>query len=370
VQSEFFIKFGFLRPMLILLVAACAVCFALPTAASADTATDFPEYGPTLGDGYVYWMTERHEKGDGAFSTHTVFQRRLSDGRTRSLFRLNRSIATGLYARGDKVAFALTQITREPFGKGAESITDFVYAMSAEDAAPTAITSSITVSSFKSGECGNTNLLHDISATGQVLVIESEKPCPRGKERWAANLYSLDRSPRVHMPGLQNASWAVLQYGRLGYTLNDFIVVRDLATGKSARYPHTKGADPYWNMLSPAGDVGAAAELDYSWRRGKIQTEIKIYPAGSTTPSARIKEWLDGRPVFVFCATGLVEMTSPGKGPMNIKLRSLDGTVLKSIDGPKTRGSAFGFDSVCTGNHLTLATSPRPGPPTIYNYDF
>jgi hypothetical protein len=361
--------FGDTRKLLIPLIASCLLAIG-PAAAHADTASQNPEFGPTLGDGYVYWVTSSRKHGDGPYKTRTVFQRRLSDGRTRVVFRIHRSLASGLYARGDKVAFGFTQISRDPTATQTGRLSDVVYAMSAEDVAPKQIiVSRTTVSPFLK-TCGQENVLHDVTPAGQTLVKLNEHPCTKGvKPTTSTKLFSLDGSAPVPIAGFRFALFGIIQSNRLAVVTENGVTLQDLATGQNLIFPSR--VEPYWVTVSEDGHFATAAETGYSWRRGKARTEINIFSPGSTQPTARIREWLDGDPVILFCAGGLAELTIPGKGPMVIRLRSFDGTVLKSLSGPDSGESKeYSFDSVCVGNHLTIASTRKPGPPAISSYDF
>lgn len=348
-----------------------AILAITPAVASADTASPDPAYGPTLGDGYVYWVSASHERGDGTYSTNTLNQRRLSDGRTRAIFKLHRSIATGLYARGDKVAFALTQAVRDASRKRSGRSTDVIYAMSSEDAKPTQILTSKGTISPKLKFCGDSNYLHDVSTSGQVLFTKARAGCPRGKAKTAGWLYSMQTGTTVPVNGMSNALFAIMQYGRLAIISEYDLKVRDLATGVTTSN-FIEGEAPYWVALSADGTVATSTEDDYSWRRGKALTDIRIIPPGNETePTAQIKEWLDGDPVILFCAGGLAELNIPSERKIVIRLRALDGSVTKRLDGPRFSGNEVSFDSTCSNNHLSIAISKTRSSkaPKIYSYD-
>jgi hypothetical protein len=338
------------------------------TARIADTAAESPEYGPTLGDGYVYWVTSKHEAGDGPLETQTLHQQRLSDGRTRVVFRKHRAIFSALAARGDKVAFALTWTERRLSSGKSAILSDHVFAMSGEDAAPTAVLTSRVKISRAFSVCGFTNELYDVTPQGQALVEVVEIPCGKGKFKRTSSLYSLSGAAPVTVPSLQQNLFATLQYGHLAIVRNSSVSVHDLATGVNT--VHQYEIAPQWLMFSPAGDLATVTERKYDGRTNKSLYETKIFPSGSQTPTARIQEWLDADPILAFCASGLIQLNISG-GRLHLRMRAKDGTLIKTIEGPAIKGSAdVAFDESCSGDHLTLALSRGNGEPKITTYDF
>lgn len=349
-------------------------------ARAAEISLGDPEVGPALGSGHVYWITERHLKGDGNLQTVYVHQRRLSDGVERVIFRSHRSLATALYADGGYVAFGLTKIRRTGNFKRRALASDLVYGMSAEAAAPTAVARgdwSLTFSrrvKHRNGRtyreitvsgCGDENELFDVSVEGQVLVEESDTSCSSFRISYFAQIHSLTGAAALKVGSVEDSTFAAVQQGALLTTPGEFLRVKDLATGSLLRLASGVVVDQA--AIAPSGHiVSLALDVERGTADGfKIVEWLRVYAPGSTTPLYKHEvEWRDS-PAFVLCDDGFVAFSEPDRGHMRMKRRTFSGQLLSTTLGPR---SGLGYDATCSGGRLTLAVVRGSGAPVVLNY--
>jgi hypothetical protein len=352
--------------LVIALFASSAAATPLRTAALGNYA---PEYGPTLGGGYVYWSEVRRD------ATY-FFQRRLADNQKRVVLRAKRASSEAIFASGDKVAFEVSWTARRGSHEHSPIFAEAVYAMSSQDGAPTLVKSAkLKVKHAKKKSdvydfCGRGLELRGLSSSGQVVIDDTQFKCSGLKNTVRSFVYSLTGAPPIRVPSLVGADVTSLDFGKLIFSNGNSIIARDLATGVSTRYPGYESPDQVTmdaegRLLTVTTEVNPHPKQKYdAWR-----TRINVYPPGSTKPSATIyRHWFDSSTV-IFCGDGFAEFTAPRKGPMLLTFRSFDGTVVNRLKGPPTDQE---YDGRCVGRHLTLATSSHSGfgTPKISEYDF
>lgn len=371
-----------MKPRAALLVAMTGCLLALPAAAGAETPTDsqlrtamisqgWADSGLALGAGRAYWWDEG-SRNVGLFQSSAV------PGSRRTVFKVRRGAYSAVYASGEFVAFALSNVTRMPKVNGRHGLLlNQIWTMNADDAAPTLLASDqqrlivkrtvkhhkgrkITVTSFDL--CGNSLELVAVSAQRRVVYDHLKAPCGGGRGSEEGVVQDAVTGFKISTRTYQTSMNVKLSGDQLLRTPNERVELVNLATGGVAKYRGNDDVDQI--ALAPNGEVATVTDADVG---REIASRVKFFPAGSTNPTAHYTVgWFDLVSITP-CNNGSFVDIREDSRKMKITLRALNGSVIKRIYGPR---SGLDYETECNGARLTLAAQKGFAAPQFFSYDF
>jgi hypothetical protein len=337
------------------------------------------EFGPAVSGNFVYWTDLKFNK-KLASSVTSVYQHDFVTDKTRTIFSARRTIVQRLIADGGRVAFSIESHGKINRRHRRSHDVDAIYSMDENGVAPIALVNSMNPTKLSIrykrvhghlreydtySDCGTFTYLNDVSEAGQVFIDEYTNSCDRRQKNIKRSLIfdSLNAPPSAQAY-LGDVFLTNLEFGKVVSEHRLDVISTDLASGLKTTYK----LDGLVNQgeFNAAGDFAMVADVEKG-NSGHFQSLFSLYPAGSTTPSAQLKQSQFDFPSVVWCAGGAVELTEPRKKPMLLTMRAMDGSVIKELTGPR---SGLGYDAKCIGNHLVLAAQGISGPPQVLQYDF
>jgi hypothetical protein len=219
-----------------------------------------------------------------------------------------------------------------------------------------------TVTTYES--CGPSVELAGLSDAHQLLLYRSSYNClPNGhsSETTSGAIHNLDTGAEIPSKAVRESVYATIQDNLLITSEWDDVVIRDLATNAFRKF---KLDDLVWQVaVAPSGEVITVSDAH---KAGDRISRISIFAPGTTTNPIKLDSaWLSA-PTVELCAGGFVELREKRGEKMRIVLHSMTGAIEAVLAGPR---SGLGYDTSCTGRHLTLAATANAGPPQVFNYD-